>query len=810
MSLIIGPDGAPIRAQKELEEPDVQLPPPDAAPEDRYALSDDRVAELLEHEHVLVRQYAIEQVAHRDWSDPSALVARIADEPEIAAQAARALEALKYEPAAEAIERRFTDASGELAGTLASALGTLAPDRLFAAVKGRGRLDDEAFAGSVTALAITGDEDGRSFIDRSLTRANVVSPERRSASYSAALLSGDGRLVGRVLSQAVAESEREAPPEGASYPARAALAALAGGPPDYARTEAHEELWRATRETLEMEAPAFLSDEDWSVLQDALRERDAGRVLELLQPIAELDPKPLEGDDADDLGTMPARRKGLLAELIRQRAAIARVGPEAAALFVAVAARAAAISTFGHEGDANSPGVKAVVDALEGAVTAEDLVDGPVEPLAKLLRGKTERDIRTLLVGLVRSRFRRAGTIRRIARALLEAGHGPALYAAAAESPDPRVHGAVVRAALARRADAEAAVVAVLSQRPVEPDPARFALLIAEQLRTERCALAIGRAFFGLRAVDRTMLAQAVLRCGDLRLLPLVESRAYADEPEEATWVVLGLVSGEPVEGRFGDAVDRVMGEGEPTPPLQVPLQCAACGETLVYSFEHAYVDPQSKEQHGDPAFSGSVKCKACGAEHRLEPTEETTRILTAHMMQFISDMQSGRPQRPVVTPARTTVNGKEMGMAEAFRTLTREVETSPDAVRPHLHRARIGLLLRRPTTVEDIGRVLELDPTSVEAKALEAQLMVRNDQTQAAMDRCAELVRQLSGNDEPRLYDVGTAAELREGLEDLMLELSEEGATAPSDINLIDAEFRREKRAIEARRQMEQADAQG
>lgn len=806
MSLIIGPDGRPLQPEPSAVEPEVDLPRPESAPEDTWALPDERVAALLDHEHLLVRQYAVEQVAHRQWDDPSGLEVRLDDDPAVSTSAAQTLEALKHQPAADRLVARLAQARDEEAAAISSAIATLAPERLLPALKERGRLDDEAFAGAVTALAISGREDARAYIDRALSRANVVSPDRRSAVYAASLLSGDPRLVGRVLGQALSESTREAPPEGSVHPARAAFAGLAGGPPEYAQNEAHAELWRVATDTLEMEAPPFLDDEAARELSEGLRERRADRVLGSLEAIAELEPAALEGDDAEDLGTMPARRKGLLSELIRQRAAIARVGPEASAVFVAVAARAAAILTFGHRDDVESPGTRAVVEALDGAVSAAELLEGDEAHLVEVLAGKGERDIRTLLVGMVRNRFRRAGTIRRIARVLFTSGHGAALLAAAGESSDPRVHGAVVRAALARRAPAEQAVLSVLGARPLDPQAAPFAMVIAEQLRTERVALALGASFFELRDLDRSLLARAILRCGDLRLLPLIESRAFPEEPEEAVWVILSLIAGTPVEGRLQAALDRVMGGGEEPKPLRVPLRCGSCGETLVYGFEHAYIDPKAESPDGDPIFAGDTICKACGTPDRLEPTEETTRILTGHMMQFLSELQAGRPFRPLVTPAQTSVGGREVGMAEAFRTLSKNIESSPDSIRPRLHRARLGLLLRRSTVKEDLAKVFELDPTSVEARALEAQQWVRDGEAQAAMDRCAELVRELRADEEPRIYDVASGRELREGLEDLMLELSEENATTPADLDLGEAELRREAREAAAQRDMANA----
>ncbi len=807
MSLLVGPDGAPIRSSEPLEQPDVRLPPASEAPETTYAMSDDEVGSLLEHDHVLVRQYAVEQVAHRRLAAVD-LEPRLEDDSMVAAQAARALETLEVSSAVPAVERALARAKGGLAAVLAGTLGALAPERLLPALKAKGRLDDETFIGGVGALAVAGTEPAHAYLGRSLNRAALQSPERRTALYAAALLSGAPELVRRVLDQAIDESLREAPPDGTSHPARAALASVTGGPRAYALPAAHQELWTATTDTLELEARPLMEEARASVLESALRERRAKDVLAALEPFASFEIVVPTDSEADDLGSMPTRRRGLLGALVAHREAVGRLNPESAALFVAAAARSVAITAFGRGSDRDSPGGRAIAKALEGKLSDEAADE--VDPAARVaaLQSVSERELRPFFVALTRERFRRAGTIRRWARASLEAGHGRALFSAAAESPDVRVHEAVVRAARDEPRAAEAAALELLEARPLDPPAARFATLVAEQLRFERLTLAVGQRFFELRALDPSLVAQAVLRGGDLRLLPLVESRAYRDEPEEVAWAVLSLIAGRPIEGPLRQAVDRTMAD-TPGLPLQVPLTCRNCKETLQYGFERAYVDVEAKEGLGDPAFVGDVVCKACGTPDQLEATEETAQILTAHMMQFLTEAQLGPPGPALVAPAQTTVAGKKMGLAEAYRELSADVERSPESVRPRLHRARLGLLLRRATLEEDLTHILAADPTSVEGRVLDAHRRIQRGQIDEAMEMAVTLVRELENGPEPRLYETADVPTLKASLEDLILELSDDGAPLPDDVDLTAAEQRRIRRE-EERQEAEQAAISG
>ena len=810
MSLIIGADGSTARP-KGLEEADVSLPPPGTAPEATHVLSPEDLRKLLAHEDELVRQFAVEQVVQRELAELSdGLAERLGDGIYVATPAVRGLEELGAKAQVAAIEAVFKDARGAFLAACASALGTLAPEKLLPAVQGRGRLDDEAFAGVLSALAITGEEDATAYLDRALTRANVQSPERRSGLYGAALISGHPRLAQRTLGQAIAESEQGAPPEGGAYPGRAALASVAGAPASFTRVESGKELWRISDEALRREVRALLGDAAANAVEAALPRRDAAALFAALEPATSLElPPPSE----ETLGTVPKRRQDLLRALIAQRGAIARLDEEASALFAAAAARAVAVIGFAVLGENENPGIDAMVKASDGQLDLE-LLTGPTEALVAKLQDLGERAVRPVVAAMSREVFRKASTRRKLSVALLRAGHGQLVLSAAAEIDDEQVHGAVVQACVEEAAAAEAIVVDALQSRDTDRSTVRFALLIATELRTERIALTLGRRFYQLRAIDPVMTSQAILRTGDGRLVPLLASRSFADEPEETALAVLALATGAEVEGPVAKAVERVRSDAPPPGPLRVTLRCTNCGETLAYGFRHAYVDVEAKQGTGDPAFVGPMVCKACGERDKLEPTEETGQILTMHMMQFLNEMQAGQVEHPpLVTPGQTEVHGKKVGIAAAFRLADQDVAASPQGVRPRLQRARLGLLLNRDSVEEDLQAVEEVDPSSVESKAMRAQLHQARGELTEAMQTLAEVVRRLLGEDEPRIYDAADAETLRQSLEAYMLELTDDGIPVPKDIDLSGAEARRreaEQRHAERMQQMQQMEQGG
>lgn len=818
MSLIIGADSATPKHTKALPEASVDLAHPASAPELHAVLSDAEIEALLGHNSPLVRTFAIEQISHRDSESLlAALTQRVADEDRLVSiEAISVLEAKKHKPAAEAIRARFLEASADLAAVCASALGQLAPERLLSAVKERGRLDDEAFAAVATSIAIMGNDETTTFLSKALNRAGAINVERRGALYGAALLSGDPGLAGRVVGLALDDSHKEEP-EQHSFPSRAALAVLAGLSTPYSRQDAGLEIFDHAREMLEQEVLPSLPEDAQVLLREGMKLKNPTQILTALGEVLNLSDDGAHSDEEqklieDEMGSMPRRRRGLLQALVSRAEAIGALELKAAAIFVASAAQASMIVLAHDLDEASSGALVALSKALEGEVQPAALADMAEADLVALFEKKSARDMRRVVTSLVRESFRRGRTLERFAKAVILADHGVALISAAAEVDEPHVHNALVKAAGHAGAAAEAAVVDMLEDRETEARTLALVLRVAEELRTERVALTLGRRFYALREVNRSLLARAILRTADARLLPLLKSRAFDDEAEEVAWVVLALVHGvqdESLEAAVARTLVDRGGEME-APQLRLPLLCSACGERNSYGFARAYVDVEAKDQYGDPALVGEIKCKACGTQDCLEPTEQAARILTSHMLEFLQAAQSGEMgPPPLVTPAQTDLNGQKMGLARALRELNTEVARNPEAIRPRLHRARVGLILERPTVAEDIEAVYAADPASTEARALQATLLMREGREAEAMTRCAEALRTLSSEQTPKLYDADSPDRLRATLEDYMVELELSEATVPEDIDLSSARSRRQRAEADMmQRQQAQMDA--
>jgi hypothetical protein len=804
MTIIIGAGSSAPTETSPLPPPPADLPHPGSAKEAHRFFDAAKIAELLRHESSLVRAYALEQSVHcEDASLVPALLACLNDEDAtVAMEATGVLAAKKEKQAIPTMLERFKTASGELAAGLASALGQLAPEQLLGAVKARGRLDDEAYAATATALAIIGSGEVIEFLDKALSRAAALPPERRSALYGSALLSGHPGLGARVLSQAIDDSAQKEQP-GASFPSRAALAVVAGVPMPYSAQVAGVELYDHAREELELETYPALLDDERAALEEAVKTKKADLVLAALAPVLNKGDRSGAIVEDEDLGTMPKRRRGLLEALIERRVAIGRLELSASAIFVAAAARACSVILAGGLDEAESPALVGLAKTLEQKPTAAELAKLDLAGLTQLFSEKSDREMRRVLTILVREPFRRPGTLRRFAKAVVESGHVRGLLEAASEIEDPRVQAAVLKVLSESPAKAEPVLVEVLSASPLEDKLAALALLAAEDVRTERLGLVIGRRFNELRALSRASVARAIMRIGDPRLLPVIESRAFPDEVEELSWVVLSLAHGVPGDERLQKAVARVSADrdGEPQrPEVRVPMKCKRCGEVLAYGFERVLLDVDAKDQWGDPAFVGELRCKACGATDQLEPVEEAARILTAHLMQSLEGARAGVPTGPtLVAPAATEVHGKRMGMAAALRALDEEVTRSPESIRARLHRARIRLILKRPGVEEDLQAVLQTDGTAVEADALLATILVRKNDPEGAVQKAAEVVRRLIKDPDVRLYDAPTADSLREGLEEYLLELEGLGLELPADLELAEARERRENRAAVA-----------
>ena len=805
---IIGAKNDEEAGEKVLPQIDADLPHPNGAPANKLVLEDERILELLGHDNAIVRTFAIEQVASRDDDRLlSAVAERVNDEdPMVAMEAIGLLERREEKSAVETMKARFADAKGDLAAALASALGQLAPETLLEAVKARGRMDGEAYAATATALAIIGSPEVVEFLDKALNRAGALSPERRGALYGSALLSGDRALAGRVLGYAIDDSKKDEP-ENASFPTRAALCVLTGVPIPYSRREAGLELLDMARETLEHDVVPLLDDEGRAALEDAMKLKQPGAILAALAPVLEIEASSAEEDG--ELGTMPRRRKGLLAALVERAEPIGKLDVQAAGLFVATATKAASIVVAGGGDESKSQGLVALEKALEGSHDAATLAGMSEAELTALFESKPPREMRRLLSVIARETFLRGRTVDRLLGAAILAGHGEGLLDAAAESDDPAVHAAVIRSIGDKREQGEAAVLEVLQRTPLEERVTPLALACAEELRTERLGLVVGRRFLDLRAIARSSAARALLRVGDPRLLPVLESRAFEDEPEEVAWAVLSLVSGREVDEKLEAALARTMRGRDrrpDAPEVRLPLRCERCTEELWYGFERVFLDVEARDELGDPAFVGEVVCKACGAEDRLKPTAEGSQILTQHMMQFLQAAQSGQMDAPpLVTPAQTNINGKKAGLSEAMRVLEQDIAASPSAIRPRLHRARLRLLLKRKGVEEDLEAVLEADAQAVEAMAMRATQKMRDGDHDGAVEWASRaLAKVRKEGDDVRLYDTDDRGALAENLEEYLVELEAIGTKMPEDLDLSAARHRREEKLREMRLEYE------
>jgi hypothetical protein len=419
--------------------------------------------------------------------------------------------------------------------------------------------------------------------------------------------------------------------------------------------------------------------------------------------------------------------------------------------------------------------------------------------LAELFQSKSSRSMRRVLAVLTRESFRRSRTLLRFAKAAIQGGHGKDLLETMGEIREASIQNPILDAFVACPKEAEAAIVAIFEERPLNEKALPYALAVAEEIRTERVGVAIARRFYDLREHGRAAVARTLMRVGDPRVLPLLESRAYPEEAEEVAWAALSLVEGKPAEGRLKEALDRAMGvTTDEFPVVRLPLRCKRCKEMLTYGFKRVFLDVEAKDQWGDPAFVGDVKCKACGfADDPFEPTDAATQILTSHMMEFLAATRMGRRvERPLVTPAQTTVNGRRMGFARALRELDKDIAASPDSVRTRIHRARMRLMMERPNAEEDLQAILQNDPRSVEALTLRASLSMRRNDHDAAARDVIDVLRMLEHPEGLRLYDVDDTNVFRQSLEELLLELRHMGAKVPQEIDLSSAERRIEERA--------------
>lgn len=782
-----------------LPEIDADLPPPSSAPANHLVLGPSTLTSLVAHKNSLVRAFAIEQIGHRD--DPAlldALVDRIDDEnPSVAAEAVGIFEHARDGRAVDRMIARFADAGGDLAAALATALGELAPADLVTAMKKRGRLDDQAHAAAASSLAMVGSDEAVGFLDAALNRAGAMEPERKSSLYASCLLSGAATLQRRVVGVTINESAVDEPPEG-SFPSRAALAVVTTLPLAYSRRDKGLELFDVAREMLEAEALGSLDEAQRGALTEALAKKRPGDVLKSLAPILDhpLDPELSKVNDARTMWGAPERRRALLAALIDRADPIGALELNAAALFVAAAAKAVVVIVSGGGDESKSAAAIAIAKAL-GDTSAEALTEATPDALRGIFEEKTERDMRRVLSVLVRESFLRESTVERFFLAAVKAGHGAGLIDAVAESDSEDVFPPLLETMKKAGEAAETAVLEVLERNPLDDRSTPVALVVADQVRTERVGLVLGRRFLALRPHGRSRLSNAMLHVGDPRLIDVLEARAFDAQPEELAWALLALVHCAEDDERFERATQRLQApvRDPRVPAIQLPMRCERCQEELWYTYEQVFLDPEAKEDSGDPAFAGDPVCKACGTRDRLAPTQEAQAIITNHLLGYLQSVRRGEPGPTIVTPVQVDVSGQRVGISEALRRLAKQIDESPSAIRPRLMRARLRSLLHRSDVTEDLESVLAEDESCLEAHFILATTALRAGNPDEAATSAARARRLLDGPDEVRLYEMPDASTMTEVLDDLLLDCRRRGATIPEDIDLSQAAARLEHR---------------
>jgi hypothetical protein len=776
-----------------LPELDVQLPGPETAPPATRPMRSETLEALLAHPEPRLRELASEQIrAYRRPELAEAVVGAIRDpDPGVSSMAVATIVDAQPEGAADAVATELREAQGGKAGALAAALGRLAPDRLLEAVKGRGRLDDDAYPMALNALAVVGGDEVRRFLEKALARVGLMSPERRRALFTAVLVAGDRALARRVIGEAVGDSNDEAP-DGQSFPSRVAVASLGGLPGSASRLDAGDDIYDGVRKVLEEDVLSALAPEAREALESALAARRIGDSLRALEPLVDVK-IPDDPEIEAEMGSLAARRQGLLGALVDRARDIGQLEPAAATLFLAAAAQAATLVVAATASEATSEAMTALARALDAdpeTVAAEDRA-----ALAARLERLSPREMRRVHTLLTSQTFRRAATLKRVAGAVFLAGHGAGFISAIGESQNKDVGNLVLQVLDEVLEDAETAVLEVFDERPLDEDAAHFALAAADVLRTERVGLAVGQRFDELRKIEKGGVAEILLHVGDARALPLLEARAFPGEPEERAWALLARLHGQPEEGRVAEALERVRARrsGQGRLPLELQLECGRCGETCTYGFHRAYVDPEAEDDAADPALVGDVTCKACGAEDQLQPTPASKNVILQHLLELLQGLRTGElSSKPPVEPMFTEVEGKSLGMAAALRRLDELVAASPETIRLRLQRARLRLLLRRPGFDDDLQAAREQDPECVEATVLEGSRAVRDRQPSEGAALLSRAHAALTGDAPPRVYESASAGALRDQVEDLLLALKDAGEDIAADFDVPAARARR------------------
>lgn len=775
--------------------PDADAPPPGTLPENTPCLAEDLVRFCLSHPEPLVRSFGVDQAQAVLGDDALPLIAPLVadDHGLVASVAMDVLARGGHEAAIPALKKRFLgnrDATGRAA---AEALGKLAPDTLLGALQEAGRLDDRTYAQAISSLSLNPSDETEAFFAKALDRSGAMSPERRSALFGAVLLSGRPALCRRVIARAIEESEKKEEKAGTAYPARMALAAGVVLDVVLARHEHGPGLFDELRPLLSAAVLPILGAPEQKALDEALRKHAAGPILAALAPV--LDLPPAAADDLDrDLKT-GERRRGLLSALLEVAPQMDRLPADAQGIFAAAAGRAAAVVASYTEAAATASDVETVAKALE--LPTETLRGASDEQLCELFRAPDDRNFRRVAVAITRAELSDRD-LKRFTAAIAAAGRAGDLFGAVAESDSPGVIQVVVDALGQHPAAMEPVLVQALENREEDDRSVALALEALDSVRTQRVAAALARNFARLRPIHGPAMPQAMMRLGSAWFLPLLKSRAFADEPEERAWAVLSLAHQDDSDPALREEAIARVHRPLSSASESLTLGCANCQEVLHYEVERVYFDPSDETIFSEMLFVGAPACKACGDEG-LRPTERTAQALAQDLTRFaMAARTQGVAEEPFVWPAQVPVHGKTMGYKAALKGLSEDIDATPDAIRPRLMRARINLRLKRDAARADIDHILSVETDAPEALLLSAAEHLAHERLTEAAEDAARAHQRLSADEAPRLYEEADAASLQPVLEDLLLAIRERGTAVPDGIDLSGAESRAREAAVE------------
>lgn len=794
MTLILSPKLA-SEVKPSLQVAELSLPDPESLPEQHRLLSHAELLVLLKDAHPLVRGYAVEQIGLR-LPDPelaAALCEHLADpDPAVASQSIEFVGQSPDAAALDAMAELMKTAEGEPAAQLARVLADHQVDRLLEAIAARGRLSDQVYGAVMSALALNPTEAVIALFDRALTRAAILPPERRGALFGAALLTGHERLCARVFHHALTESrapsDSEKPDENeAIQPARAAIATAAALPIQASLYRFGRDLLKDVENGINAEILSDFAPDAQAAIEEAFRIPSIKHILLALEPALSLPGIAIDEIEASTQ-RMIARRRGLARFLIDHAEAIGTLSLDAAPLFVAALSQSLAILLGTTLPEATGTAMRVLAGIFEDT-SAEALSEASRADLAARFSAISPRQMRRVIRILIQEPFRRIATSQRFVEALLDAGAGRELLENLAETAAPETGLQNLLFPFVKHPKAEALVVELLGE-PDLPEPLlRLALELANLIRSERISVTLAKRFYALRARMRPEFLQAVLRTGDTRFLPLLESRLYPDEPEELSYALLKVIEGGPLEGDAFKRLDRVP---DPALLLWLPLRCPHCEEQLSYGFYRVFIDAEDKTRQGDPAFVGNTRCKACGAENSLEMTALASQILTQHMLTYLEAAKRGEAVGPpLVAPAQTQVDGKKMGFAEALRQLDARVDSQPDHLDLRMHRAQLRMQLRRPEVETDLAVLREADPNAPQLIALELLQRLQNQAFPEAAELAIAGLKRIDAGEPARMYSGETPAQLKAHFEDHLLMLQRLGIALPEAVDLSAAEAR-------------------